>query len=598
MTVQDKYDTALFLLQSLGKMKQKEIAAALKTANIKRSSESYLSKAKSETYQGTNYRKNKGELSDALLLPIVEGLEGLLNKTLQITFDPISKKYINASTGEKYDSVYKTKLVPGLGQENTGIVQIYETIPSTYINQAIADSEEIRIIQTYLTGVESLKLSFEHALKNGASIKILLMEPELESARLRAKGLINKQVNVRNKIIDNRLELEELHQKYPDQFQIAYYNEIPGLNLFAFDDKLLIGWYWYKQYAIYGTYLEIQDESQYPLAKNVNDHWNKLWKSSKEEESAPMVYYRCYFLREGERQTFLLEINNFSKEVRLIGTPSGTEYRGDMINLTAGFCRIRVETIKQGNTYNNRSKRVANFLVNIGNFDNLGKQEVAIAVYSNVSPQGLAYGNIMVLLKVDGEDRKVETETQRYIFRFLENSEIKIANSNISNLEGLKSVLLTNIEESKSNLRMNFLRKMSGEYIYYTKEKTPDGKNFIQPRTLKINSDGNVEFRGNTIDSKGIIKFINAQNIMIYKETDINIANYYYILQPSNSGMTELFGFYMGISVINQPKGAGILLVKQDKRPHSLKNIAPIYFDSEDFDKLLIRHPKMNEIFY
>lgn len=355
------------------------------------------------------------------------------SRKLNIVFDRKNGKYIDTVSGEKYEAVYKTTLVPKLGEEKLGFVRLFESLPTEYLNQSIADAKEVRIIQTYLTGVENLKLSLEAALKKGANVKILLMEPELESARLRSKGLINKQVNVRAKILDNRSELEELYDKYPGLFQLKYYNEIPGLNLFAVDDKLLIGFYWYKQYAIYGTYLEIKNDDYYPLAKNVNTHWNKLWESysgETQQNGLAKVCYRCFFIREDDPQSFVLEINNFTKEAIVCETPSGDEYRGDVINLL-GFCGIRAETVKAGNTYRSRSKRIASFLINTGNEESLGSQEIAIAVYSNISPQGLAYGNIMVLAKVANRTDTVDEEKKSLINEYLKNSKIKIANSNI-----------------------------------------------------------------------------------------------------------------------------------------------------------------------
>ncbi len=600
MNFQDRFDTAIHILLE-NHITQKQIAASLESMGVRPSSASALSRAKSEVYKGSQdgvlTRKKRGELSELQLKPLVVGLEKILKEKLRIVFDSKRNLFVQDQTNTTWEAIYvDSQQVPELPTDKRGILNIYEVFPNEYILSEIENAKkEIRIIQTYLTGAEHLVMSLKKALKNDVKVKILLLSPGLEGARLREKGLSTWAVDVESNIKENLKELEKLNAD--DNFEVKQYNELPGFNLFAVDDCLLIGWYWFQKYAIEGCYLEIANDNSFPLAKDVNLHWNKLWRQN-ELQDPTRIMYKCHYIRSGKYENFNLWLFPSTKVVEIRGTPSGDIYRGSMIN-DKGYCAIRAETIKSGAAAF-RAKRFASFLVNIGRDDTFSRQEIAVAVYSNISPSGRAFGNIMILEKTNDKDENLIREESKinFIKNYLEefNSEIKIHDSNVYNKEGLKKSF-----DRKSNLRRglvdNYLSKLKGEYFFYTLEENDNEEKFIQPRTLKIYPNGVVKFRGNTEISEGKVIVLNTQNIAIQKvRTVAGSVSYFYVLQPINKKLDKLSGYYCGISLFNLPKQSRIYMVKTPDI-FKEKGFNPIKIYSGEFEELCKQHNKFRELF-
>lgn len=74
------------------------------------------------------------------------------------------------------------------------------------------------------------------------------------------------------------------------------------------------------------------------------------------------------------------------------------------------------------------------------------------------------------------------------------------------------------------------------------------------------------------------------------------MASYFYVLQPCNSLISELFGYCSGVSVINQPKGSGAYFAKEEG-VYGKSGLEPVFVGSEGFEALLEGYPKMRAVF-
>ena len=562
MNFQDRYDTALHLLLTTHPTKiQKEISKELSNNGVE-CSDSALSRGKSAGIDNSTYRKRAGNLPPKRLQEIALGMEELLStrKTNAYVFE--GDHYRNIDTDEIQNSIFTDSPIIPTSNENLGIVHSYAQFPNGYVKAQFSNATAIRIIQTYFTDTESFYHCFEMALEAGASIKILILDKQSEAVRLRTKALKVKKANVRDKIEDNLNEFEELSIKYPKNFEIRKYNELPSVNLLAFETKehkrLVCGWYWFNEYAINGTYLELEDDNRFHLSKNINDHWNALWSSTAPaKDSKDEVRYRCFYYREQKKEEFSILLDRSSGDVLLFETPSGDKYKGLLLNLR-GYASIRVETVDEAKLKIGR--RVASFIINIGNRRRFGSQEVAIAVYSNISPRGRAYGNIMVLAKYNKESNDLSLENERVIWEYLRDSELRIQDSNVYNFKDLGSI----IEKRNPDVRWkhNFLDIIKGEYHGYVFSGQNDLSLKMSRIQIKINEGGAVEFKSRVTVS-GKVEILNVQNILMTKITTRGSSSYFYILKPVDKELSALKGAAVGLSIeTNSPKQVCIYLVK------------------------------------
>lgn len=502
--------------------------------------------------------------------PFVLPLEKILEKHTGYVFVEKENMFTRTVGGEiqtKKLNEEGTRVKKTQQVEDAGIVKIHETLKTDALRGEIATCKtEVCIFETFLTDFESWRAHFIQALKNGCTIKILLASPRSYCAQLRSKGL-RYDLQVKQRVENNIEQCRTLIEEYPEQFLIKLYDEIPPFNLYWYGNTMLLGWFWYGKYTLEGSFLELNAINKSSIVSDIKSQWNDLWKAGKAINHIENVVvkgfdvgYKCFFIRDGELQNFNLYLNPKENLVIITHTKSGDDYSGEF-RLLDGYLFLTAETNRR---IDNRSHkdRIASMLINTNNAKNIGEQEIAIATYSNISPGGRAYANLVVLVKLeDGQLTDGYNENRiNQIESFLKGTEIA-ANISLTKFADIERIIASRIKNS--DISITFLSKIAGEYYLFTDFKDREKTRKLRRIAVVVKSTGEVTFHGGVKKTEGQVKILNAQFIQMEKTTSIGATSYNYILQAdSEEGGMNFFGYAVGVSLSNSPRRSTIWMTK------------------------------------
>jgi len=181
-----------------------------------------------------------------------------------------------------------------------GLNTIHEELYYANVAQRFREaSNSIRILQTWSGDFNALASSLKKAAERGCDIRILLLNPDSDQAKYRAKDLKHSKDKVAT-LTEGDLSilsaLRHMNQKLKDNMTVKLYDATPVIAIYGCDDINIVGTYWNGRYSQEGPQYEVVGEdrsgSDNPyLSKVINDHFNSVWEESIEhvweETTAP-----------------------------------------------------------------------------------------------------------------------------------------------------------------------------------------------------------------------------------------------------------------------------------------------------------------------
>lgn len=147
--------------------------------------------------------------------------------------------------------------------------------------------------ERFLSGVRA-------GLRNGARVRIMLLDPDSAAARQRAEEI--HPVDVRGVIVDN---LRHLHQfakeiQGPSRslFEVRIYDASPSVQMFRWDDRALISFFPIGVRASASPHLEVQMSST--IGEFVQGRFDDLWHHLSTRNLADYIALPLTVLRDGE----------------------------------------------------------------------------------------------------------------------------------------------------------------------------------------------------------------------------------------------------------------------------------------------------------
>lgn len=602
MTIQQRLDATLHLLRTVKNWKHRQIVE--RTKDIISITEVDLSKAKSTS---------ESKLTSGKEQPILTGLEQVLLEDLGIHYDESQGKYFDAQGDVvEFDDAILSK------EGTTELPTVYDRMPIPLINDLIQNAKTVRILDTFLDGVVQLNALFRKVLENEGTVQLLLVHPDRAAARLRDRSLRSvPDIDVGMSVKKNKAAFAELERNYPDRFEIRNYNNLPGPNLFLIDEQIFCGWYWYQRTAVEGPFLHLQKNKKEHSILNdaMEQHWKKLWRDHQPNKpDAGNSRYWCHFIRKGKLEKFLMTIFHHSGEVKITDTDSGTRYAGS-INILNNYCRITASSIETSA----ERQRIASFLVRTGFKNALKDQELVLATYSNISPSGEAFANIVILekevaefgntsLKTDKEideqnrRRKEKREKQKKFRKYLQKKEVRIPNLNISSYQSFLE--LQDMEQKNANLADDIVE----EGLYYLFFVAPQGNKgtALYLRQLRVLANGYISFfrqEDSKMDYWEMTR-ISLRSISIRRvEDDAGDGHHmHYVLKRNGRAKNEYYGYATGLSSIGEPKSMGIFMFKPTSSEYNPKENRAFPLPLSDEDNTIVQNlkngldPKFTEI--
>lgn len=118
------------------------------------------------------------------------------------------------------------------------------------------------------------------AIRRGATVRILLLDPDSMAARQRSHEL---SADVRREVMRNLRELRHLQARLPqeqrDQLQVRVYAAAPSIQLYRCGERMMVSFYPVDRLSGEGQQLEVRITT--PLGSFVSERFAELWRRSR-----------------------------------------------------------------------------------------------------------------------------------------------------------------------------------------------------------------------------------------------------------------------------------------------------------------------------
>jgi hypothetical protein len=170
-----------------------------------------------------------------------------------------------------------------------GLIDVHDVLSTDLESRFAKAKASIRILQTWIPDAAGVERQFHEAISNGATLRILLLNPDSPHAATRNKEVGLPDGVVANQINANLADLAKFCQDYPEcaqSIQVRLYDGSSVFSLYASDDTYVLGLFWRKRKAIQGPQFVIEGKDSY-IARAIDEHFEVLWSSAQEYPIAP-----------------------------------------------------------------------------------------------------------------------------------------------------------------------------------------------------------------------------------------------------------------------------------------------------------------------
>ncbi|WP_189080618.1 DUF5919 domain-containing protein [Mangrovihabitans endophyticus] len=155
---------------------------------------------------------------------------------------------------------------------------------ATFIDRMRETHHQIRILDTWTLLLDGrargrTEQAMREALEQGATIRVLLLDPDSAAARQRAEELERRQIDVAAQIRDNLRHLQEfragLATGQRSRLRICVYDASPSIQLYQWDGRALISFFPIGKVSFDVPQLEVDMAS--PWGQFVDRRFDELW---------------------------------------------------------------------------------------------------------------------------------------------------------------------------------------------------------------------------------------------------------------------------------------------------------------------------------
>lgn len=142
----------------------------------------------------------------------------------------------------------------------------------------VRSGQRVRILNTFIPNIAEIASDLVDALDRGAEVQVLVMHPKCEEVLYRAETLGKPLDWVENKIFET---LDELHQRVNARtknrhlMRVRVFKAWPPFALYATDRKLMVGYYWAGELAIYRPQLILS--KRHESFNSFHEQFEMIW---------------------------------------------------------------------------------------------------------------------------------------------------------------------------------------------------------------------------------------------------------------------------------------------------------------------------------
>jgi hypothetical protein len=170
-------------------------------------------------------------------------------------------------------------------KQYAGLVKVHDDLADIVFCDYVRSARTISILNTWIPNLRALLGALVMAANRGAEVRILLLDPYSDAAKLRssalqaggAKGSGDRvMLEVRNCIADLAEARERIRAENRDRLQVKLYNSHPSISVYRADDHYLVGMFLHKHLAINLPQFEV-DGGDTVLGNSVRGELDTLW---------------------------------------------------------------------------------------------------------------------------------------------------------------------------------------------------------------------------------------------------------------------------------------------------------------------------------
>jgi hypothetical protein len=170
--------------------------------------------------------------------------------------------------------------------DEAGLIDIYQTFPTSEVANAFRTASEIRIMQTWIPDLVTMLKPLKYASTQGCNVMILLLDPNSDLAHVRAKDLGYSDTRiVSDKIRDNLHEIARFCQteEITLNFEVRLHDTTPSVCIHSYDDISVVGFYLNKTPAIQNPQFITRGNTSY-FSIAIHEHFSRVWATAKKYE--------------------------------------------------------------------------------------------------------------------------------------------------------------------------------------------------------------------------------------------------------------------------------------------------------------------------
>jgi hypothetical protein len=208
---------------------------------------------------------------------IPSGLIALVNEYfLRQSFKNEMREELRSALSTQFSALSEMELI--------GIKKVYQTLPQQHIVELTSQAKKkVSILQTWIPDIQLLENSFSTAVDNGASIQILLLDPQSEFIKQRSLDLGYKDSQTGTKNVEaNLAELERISVQHDIDKKLScrVYNVLPSMHIYIIDDVIFLGFFWHGVPSKLGICLEISGTTSH-FGSQALIEFERVWSIAK-----------------------------------------------------------------------------------------------------------------------------------------------------------------------------------------------------------------------------------------------------------------------------------------------------------------------------
>ena len=167
-----------------------------------------------------------------------------------------------------------------------GMYKLRKELKDQHLHELLAGSKEIQVLKTWFPETNQIATGLKQAIRNRATVRLLLCKPESTILRQRSEGAGKNWLWGSIMIYLGIEDIYEAVRATPGvNVQIRFYDAWPGCPVIWYDEKILMGFYFRGEASPNWPWVSVEKGKFF--AKILNEQFKSLWDNADERLDGP-----------------------------------------------------------------------------------------------------------------------------------------------------------------------------------------------------------------------------------------------------------------------------------------------------------------------